>query len=470
MDACLTTLPKTIADAGRRFRDRTLSIERLTCYYLDGVAALQPTLNAFITVTGDLARKAASILDDELKNGRDRGPLHGIPVVVKDDIDVANYPTTFGSALYRNRVPTADASVITRLKAAGAVILGKTNMNELAAGGKGGYNPHYGNTRNPWSLAHEPGGSSSGSAAAVAAQLCLCGIGTDSGGSVRGPADRCGVVGIRPTLGRVSKAGVFRRCRSFESVGAMARSVADAAILLSAIAGHDAADPSSLDIPDEDFSRELDLGVRGLRLAIVKNYSFKNVDGEIVSAVERALETFVSSGAVVEEINAPMFVEVLDPVLLADIIFYEFRESIGESYDRADRTLFGDIVHSDMKKAARITRQAYERALSKRKERAKVIGLLFERIDALVTPTSVRLPPTMDAPMDLSGDHRRFTIPVSYFGLPAISIPCGFSRSGLPIGMQITGNRLGESTILRIAAAFEQATPFHYDRPPIVWT
>ena len=187
--------PGTIAEAGARFRDGSLSVEALTRYFLEGISARQPQLNAFITVTDDLALETAAAWDTELKAGMDRGPLLGVPVVIKDDTDVAGYRVTVGSALYRENVSNDDANVVKRLKAAGAVILGKTNMNEFAAGGKGGYNPHFGDTRNPWSPDHEPGGSSSGTAAAVAAHLCLGGTGTDAGGSVRGPAARCGVVG-----------------------------------------------------------------------------------------------------------------------------------------------------------------------------------------------------------------------------------------------------------------------------------
>ena len=461
--------PSTIAQAGARFRDGSLSVEALTRHFLAGISAWQPQLNAFITVTDDLALETAAALDDEFHAGIDRGPMHGVPVVIKDDTDVAGYRATVGSALYRERVAADDARVVKRLKAAGAVILGKTNMNEFAAGGKGGYNPHFGDTRNPWSPDHEPGGSSSGTAAAVAARLCLGGTGTDAGGSVRGPAARCGIVGVRPTLGRVSNAGVYPRCRSFEAVGPIAPTVADAAVLLNVLAGHDPKDESSLDVPDGDFSLDLDRGVEGLRLGIINDFSLKDLDEEILDAMTGVIQTFVGLGAKVSYVDAPLFSETLDPVALASIIFHEFNDTLGAAYEKADRSLFGEIVHADMKKAAETTRESYEKAIIKRTKHAEEIHELFESIDALITPMFPRMHMAATEQPDLSGNHRRFTIPISYLGLPGVSVPCGFSGNGLPIGMQVVGNRLQEGLILRISAAYERATEFHTRRPPVMW-
>ncbi len=459
----------TIAEAGARLRDGSLGVEILTRHYLEGIKALQPKLNALITVTEDLALKSAVALDAELKAGMDRGPLHGIPVVIKDDTNVAGYPTTVGSALYKENIPDDDASVVKRLKAAGAVILGKTNMDEFAAGGKGGFNPHYGDTRNPWSLDHEPGGSSSGTSAAVAAHLCLGGTGTDAGGSVRGPAARCGIVGIRPTFGRVTKVGIYPRCRSFETVGPIARRVADVAALLNIMAGYDPDDPCSLDVPDEDYTRDLDKGVKGLRLGIINNFTFKDVDEEILDAMGDAVETFATLRADIRNIDAPVFSKALDPVALANIIFYEFNEALGAEYEKADKTLFGEIVPADMEKAVKTTKESYEKAITEKEERSKEIAELYEDVDALLTPPCARMHMAVTEPPDFSGNQRRFNVPLSYLGLPGVSVPCGFSENGLPIGMQIVGNRLQEGLILRIGAAFEQATDFHTRRPTVVW-
>lgn len=470
MSARIMKWPTTISEASAKFRDGSLGIETLTRHFLDGIKARQPMLNAFITVTENLALESAAALAAELKTGADRGPLHGIPVVIKDDTDVVGFPTTVGSALYRERIPHEDAAVVKRLKAAGAVILGKTNMNEFAAGGKGGFNPHFGDTHNPWSLDHEPGGSSSGTAVAVAALLCLGGTGTDAGGSVRGPAARCGVVGVRPTFGLVSTTGVYPRCRSFEAVGPIARTVADAAVLLNILTGYDPDDQDSLDVPDEDYTRDLGKGVRNLRLGVISDFSLKDLDEETLDGMMGAVDVFASLGAEIKDIDAPILSDTLDPAKLANIIFYEFGQVLRPAYEKTDTALFGEIVHADMKKAAKISRHSYEKVLAQRKAQSKEIGMQFEEIDALLTPTFPRMHMTVSQPPDLSGDHRRFSIPVSYFGLPSVSVPCGFSVNGLPIGMQIIGNRLQEGLILRIAATFESATDFQDRRPPAVWS
>ncbi|MEQ8194280.1 MAG: amidase [Rhodospirillales bacterium] len=459
--------PQTIREAGTHFRNGSLSGVELTSHFLGGIEALQPKLNAFITVTGDMALETAAERDAELKAGKDRGPLHGIPIVIKDDTNVAGYPATVGSAIYKDRVPDEDATVVKRLKDAGAVILGKTNMNEFAAGGRGGFNPHYGDSRNPWSLDHEPGGSSSGTGGAVAARLCLGGTGTDAGGSVRGPAARCGIVGIRPTFGRVSKIGIYPRCWSFEAIGPLARTVEDAALMLNAMAGYDPTDPISLNAPEEDYTRELGQGVKGLRLGILNGFSLEDLDPPILGAMKKAIDTFSSLGAEIEHLDVPVFSDILDAPALANIIFYEFNQALGADYHKAGKNLFGEIVHADMEKGAKTTKEAYERAIAEKAERSKRIGEVFNNVDAFLTPTFPRMHMALSDPPDLSGNHRRFNIPMSYFGLPSVSQNCGFSGNGLPIGLQIVGNKLQESTVLRIAAAFEGATDFHDRRPPL---
>ena len=470
MDHSKSAWPLTIAEAGKRFRRGSLDSEALTRHYLAGIAALEPQINAFIAVTEDLALETSAALDAELANGNDRGPLHGIPVVIKDDTNVAGYPATVGSAIYKDRIPQEDASVVKKLKAAGAVILGKTNMNEFAAGGKGGFNPHHGDTRNPWSLDHEPGGSSSGTGASVAAHLCLAGTGTDAGGSVRGPASRCGIVGIRPTFGRVSKVGIYPRCWSFEAIGPLARTVADASIMLNAMAGYDGADPISLNVASEDFTRDLDKDMKGVRLGIVNDFTLEDLDKDILIAMNGAIDTFADLGADIKHIDVPMFSEALDAARLANIIFYEFNQALGPDYRGADKSLFGEIVHADMEKGMKTTKEVYEKAIVEKEGRSKEIGKILKDIDGFLTPTFPRMHMARSDPPDLTGSHRRFNIPMSYFGLPSVSINCGFSEDTLPIGMQIVGNRLAECTVLHIASGFESATDFHHRRPPVVWS
>ena len=466
--------PTSIADAGAGLRSGAFSVETITRHFLAGIHRLQPELNALIAVTEDLALAAAARLDAELRSGVDRGVLHGIPIVIKDDTDVAGYPTTVGSALFgtrgAGRVPERDAAAVARLKAAGAVILGKANMNEFAAGGKGGFNPHFGNTRNPWSLLHEPGGSSSGTGAAVAARLCLGGTGTDAGGSVRGPASRCGVVGIRPTLGRVGCSGVFPRCRSFGTVGPIAGRVADAAALLTAMAGLDPDDPNSLDLAHEDFTREMHRGIDGLRLGFVDDYSFDGLDSEVAECLSNAVTVFERLGAKIAFVNAPLFGKSCDPARLAEIIFREFAEEIAEDYDRSEPSLFGEIVHRDMAKAREADPAFYDRLIADRQQHWRDTAGLFSDVDCLLTPVFPGMHAGIDDPPDLSGNHRRFTIPVSYLGLPGIALPCGLSSGGLPIGMQIVGNRYDESLIVRVAAAFEASSGLQGEGPPILWT
>ena len=469
MNESISDWPDTIADAAARLRDGTLTSAALTRHCLDGIEALQPQLNAFITITGDMAERTAAAMDEELKSGNDRGPLHGMSIVIKDDTNVAGYPATVGSAIYRDRIPEEDATVVKRLKDAGAVILGKTNMNEFAAGGRGGFNPHHGDTRNPWSLDHEPGGSSSGTGASVAAHLALAGTGTDAGGSVRGPAARCGIAGIRPTFGRVSKVGIYPRCWSFEAIGPLARTVHDAALMLNAMAGYDPADPISLNTPDEDFTRDLGQDIKGLKLGLIDNFSLEDLDAPILAAMQDAIETFKSLGAEIVDVDIPVFSNVLDAPSLANIIFYEFNQALREDYDKFGADMFGEIVQADMKNGLATTKESYDQAIAEKAEHSKDIGKAFETVDAYLTPSFARMHMALDDPPDLSGNHRRFNIPMSYFGLPSVSINAGFDGT-LPIGMQIVGDRLGEAKILRIAKAFEDATDFANRRPPVDWT
>lgn len=469
MNKSISEWPDTIAVAGAQFRGGTLTSAAFTRYCLDGIKALQPQLNAFITVTEDMALETAAAMDAELASGNDRGPLHGMPIVIKDDTSVAGYPATVGSAIYRDRIPEEDATVVKRLKEAGAVILGKTNMNEFAAGGRGGFNPHHGDTRNPWSLDHEPGGSSSGTGASVAAHLCMGGTGTDAGGSVRGPAARCGIAGIRPTFGRVSKVGIYPRCWSFEAIGPLARTVADATAMLNAMAGYDPTDKISLDVPDEDFAHDLGKDIKGMRLGLINNFSLEDLDVPILKSMQDAIETFKSLGAEVVDVDIPVFSKILDAPSLANIIFYEFNEALRADYDKAGADMFGEIVQADMAKGLKTTKESYDQAIAEKVEHCKDIGKAFTDIDAYITPSFARKHMALTDPPDLSGNHRRFNIPMSYFGLPSVSINAGFDGT-LPIGMQIVGDRLAESKILRIAQAFEKATNFANRRPLVDWS
>jgi len=463
-------LPATIAEAGRALRAGAYTSEALTRTYIQACVGLQPRLNAFITLTGDLALAQARKLDQELQAGKDRGPLHGIPIVHKDLFDTAGIPTTVGSEFFKSRVPTSDAEVVSRLARAGAVSLGKTNMNEFAAG-VSGTNAYFGDAHNPWDLRRSPGGSSSGTGAAIAAGLCLGGTGSDTGGSIRVPASWDGISGIRPTFGRVSLAGVYPRAYSLDCAGPLARSVADLAVLLQAMAGYDPAYSHSVKAEPEDFSRDLRLGVRGLKIGIIENYTYRDVDPDVAHAVEQAVRTLAGLGAQVVSVRIPLLAGPLEYSSLLDILLYEFNQILGDEYRaEPDKNLFGPIVRDNIAKGEKVSREFYRKALRERAQQQAQFRRVFRQVDALITPTMPTVAPVLTASGDTYDRGRQFNLPFSWAGVPSASIPCGFDAHGLPIGMQIVGDLMREALILRIAAAYERATDFHLRHPPIYAT
>jgi len=461
------TLPQTITEAARLLRTGQVSVTELTTAYLECAKQFDPILNPFITLTEDHALTTAAILDQELRHGGRRGPLHGIPLVYKDNFDTAGILTTMGSQVYSTRVAQDDAEAVRKLHAAGAVMLGKTNMNEFAAG-VAGFNQFYGHASNPWDLSRWPGGSSSGTGVAVAAGLCLGGLGTDTGVSIRGPASWLGLVGVRPSYGRVSVRGTFPRAYSFDTVGPLAPTVADAALLLTAIAGYDPQDPFAIPAPTEDFTAHLQRGIRGLRVGIVADFTFRNVDPEVAHAVQAALDTLAHLGAHMKTVHIPLLSGTIDFRYPLTILLYEFNQILGDTF-RAEpnKDVFGPVVQANLAQGEQITQASYDAALHRRPREIEEIRQVFRDVDAFITPThpSVAPPLTVNAEGDAS--VRQFTVPISYTGFPAISLPCGFSATGLPIGLHIVANDFQERVLFRIAAAFEQATDFHKERPPL---
>ena len=457
-------LPHSIDEAARALRDGTSSVEALTRAYLARIAALQPKINAFITVTEEHALVRARRLDAELRAGRDRGPLHGIPVVYKDNLDTAGVRTTVGSELLRERVPERDAAMVRRLGDAGMVMLGKANMSEFASGSSG-VNVFHGNVHNPWDLARAPGGSSSGNGAAVAADMCLTGIGTDAGGSIRQPASRCGIFGLRPTFGRVSLAGVWPRTRTLGVAGPMTRCVKDAALMLNALAGHDPDYAASLDLPAEDFTRDLDAGVRGLRLGVIEGYTFDGIDPEIEDVLRAAVDVLGNLGARIETVQIPQLTGALEySTLFSNVLLHEFHEILAERYRAADKRLFGPAVHADIERGAKVSRPTYEAILAERPRQSVAVKQVFGKVDALLAPVLPNTTPLQTAPPEVWALGRRFNLPFSFVGAPSVSVPCGFAL-GMPVGLQIVANDLQEALLLRIAAAFERATDYHLRRP-----
>jgi len=463
--------PPDITRAGKDLRQGIYSIVELTRHCLDGIKALQSKLNTMITVTSDQAMAEATRLDAELQQGIDRGPLHGIPYVNKDLFDVSGIRTTVGSPLFSNRIPVIDSEIVARLRRAGAVHLGQANMSEFAAVPTG-RNLTYGDVQNPWKLGHTPGTSSSGSAAAVASGICLAATGSDTGNSIRSPASYCGVVGLRPTFGRVSLVGAFPRAQSLDTAGPIARTVRDVALLLQCIAGHDQDYPQTLVAPVPDYSQSLECGVYGLHVALVANFSLSFADEPVAEAVHRTLECLSVQGVKILEIRIPLLEnhQLLSEALF-DILLYEFNNVLRARYsETVNKSLFDPAVREDLARGNCIKPETYHKALVSRAERKAAVLKCFGDVDVIVTPTTPSTAPAYGAPTAEWERQRRFLLPVSYLGLPAISVPCGISPEGLPIGIQLIGRPLSEPLLLRVGEAVERSSIFTAYRPIVFWS
>jgi aspartyl-tRNA(Asn)/glutamyl-tRNA(Gln) amidotransferase subunit A len=452
---------ETITELAPRLRRKEVSPLELTQACLDRIEKLNPTLNAFITVSSESALAEARAAEIEISGGEWRGPLHGIPIALKDLIDTAGIRTTAASALYQNRVPGEDAEVVERLRRAGAIILGKNNLHEFAYGGSSLVS-FFGDVPNPWNAAHIAGGSSGGSAAAVAAGLCYAAIGTDTAGSVREPAALCGCVGLKPTYGRVSARGVIPLSWSLDHVGPLAATVADAAVVLQAIAGYDVPDVCSANVPISDYVSGLRGGalleeMKTLRVGIPRAHFYDGLDDEVRAAVEQALAVIGTLVAETREIRIEIPTDRVVQNAEAYAVHAENASRTPELY--SPETLRRIRNGEDISAAEYIQRR---RELDQARRRAQEI---FAAVDLLVTPTT---PVPAPAIADLKKDPDalrpaelillRDTRPFNVWGLPAISVPCGFTKSGLAIGLQIAGPHWREDLVLRLAHAYEQAT------------
>lgn len=441
----------SISQAGACLRSGEFSSICLTEHLLERIATLNERLNAFITVTGELAREQARRADGELAAGLDRGPLHGIPLAVKDLFATRNVRTTCGSLLFENHIPDADAAAVERLRQSGSVLLGKTGMYELAAGTTGA-NPHFGVVENPWQAGVDPGGSSSGSASAVAAGLAFGALGTDTGCSIRHPAHCCGIVGFKPTFGLVSKAGVQPLVWSMDHVGPLARSTQDAAILLNAIKGHDPNDSYSA---KADLPSDTDLGpssLKGIRIGIIRRYFFE-CETEIKSAIEAAIDTMSDTGATIVEVDLPDLEQAFEAIIET---FLEASAHYEKEIEEQPEN-FSEAVLSKLR--GRLTKNAvdYARAQHFRQGFRSRLQALFSDIDVLVAPTSRRMPAALDAlPEGYELDVWKNTSIFNFTGHPSISIPCGLSADGLPIGLMMSGALHGDNRLLAIADGVEQ--------------
>jgi aspartyl-tRNA(Asn)/glutamyl-tRNA(Gln) amidotransferase subunit A len=454
---------ETIVELSPRLRRKEVSPVELTRACLDRIEKLNPVLNAFITVTAESALAEARAAEIEISRGQWRGPLHGIPVALKDLIDTAGTRTTAASGLYQHRVPAEDADVVLRLRQAGAVILGKNNLHEFAYGGSSLVS-FFGDIHNPWNVEHVAGGSSGGSAAAVAAGLCYAAIGTDTAGSIREPAALCGCVGIKPTYGRVSARGVIPLSWSLDHVGPLAATVGDAAAVLQVIAGYDPLDVGSADVAVSDYVSGLSEETKSVHIAVPRAYFFDDLDDEVRAAVEQAL---VVIRTLVAEIHELQIEVTTDRIVQAAESFAYHADHVAKTPELYQPETLRRIRSGENISAAEYIRR--RRELDQERRRARDF---FADVDLLVTPATPIPAPAID---DLKKDPEalrpaelkllRNTRPFNVWGLPAVSVPCGFTKSGLPIGLQIAGPHWREDLVLRLAHAYESATAWHKRRP-----
>jgi len=456
----------TIAEATRAFRARQLSPVELTRACLERIEALDPQLNAFVTVLPDRALAEAREAEARLAAGRPRGPLDGIPFALKDLYETAGIRTTAGSKILADYVPQRDAACVRRLGEAGVVLLGKLNMHEWAYGGTTAVS-HFGPCHNPWDLERIPGGSSGGSAAALAASLCLGSLGSDTGGSIRMPASLCGIVGLKPTYGRVSKQGVIPLSDSLDHAGPLARTVEDVALILQAIAGPDPDDPTTVDRPVPDYVASLKGDVRRLRVGMPNRDALSGVSEDVLQGIDEALRTLAGLGASVVEVAAPWLLEAV--VIWPNIAGPEAAHYHRQNLEHRPQDI-AEQVRNRLLAGRNLAAVEYLRGLDVQRRIKGEVAALFADIDLLVTPTTPFTATRIEdelAAVGREGRIHRFTAPFNITGQPAISVPCGFDPQGLPIGLQVIGRPWEEETVLRLAHAYEQATDWHRRRPPL---
>jgi len=454
-------LPRSLADLSSAFRERRLSPVEVVRALLERIEAADRDLCAFITVTGGRALEEAARAEEEISAGRYRGPLHGVPLGLKDLIYTEGIRTTMGSAFFEDYVPDYSATAALKLEEAGAILVGKTNTHEFAYGPTGDRS-YFGPTRNPHDTRRISGGSSGGSGAAVAANLVYATLGSDTAGSIRIPSALCGVVGMKATFGRVSKHGVFPLSWSLDHVGPLTRTVEDNALLLNTLAGHDPRDPYSVNEPAEDFTRDLEYGVRGSAIGVPRDFYFEHLEDEVGERVREAIEVFLASGAQVREVEVPNLPETLKAqryILAADA--YAIHEERLES----EPERFGDEVRVRLLEGERLKAHRYASAQQRKLEAKKELEGALADVDVLLAPTLPIAATLMDQREASIGGYdepvrsalTRLTGPVNLTGFPSLSVPCGFTPAGLPVGMQLVGRPFDEATLYRFGHAYERA-------------
>jgi aspartyl-tRNA(Asn)/glutamyl-tRNA(Gln) amidotransferase subunit A len=453
----------TLTEASAGIRSGRVTPTQLVEACLARIQVYNPKLNAFITVLAEQARAQARRLDAEQKAGKLRGPLHGIPIALKDNIDTAGIRTTAASAVFDDRVPKEDAVVAQKLKAAGAILIGKANLHEFAFGGTSATS-YFGPVRNPWALDRTTGGSSGGSAAAVVTDLCFAALGTDTGGSIRTPASYCGVVGLMPTYGLVSIRGIIPLTLSLDHCGPLTRSVEDAALMLNELAGYEKLDITSVEHAKEDYVKQMAQPIGGLRLGVPRAPFFDWLDPDIDKAVEDAIGVLSKLTKGTREVTLP---SVKDINLQAEPYAYH-EEYFSKNPGRYMLPTRRALQNGANAKAAEYVRSHWQLELLRR-----TIDDSFTDFDAVVLPTRRHTPRTVEAAIKREEDEKpknpelENTQAFDYYGIPAISVPCGFTSGGLPIGLMIAGPRFSEGRVLALARAYQQATDWHKRQPPI---
>ncbi|HET7852988.1 MAG TPA: Asp-tRNA(Asn)/Glu-tRNA(Gln) amidotransferase subunit GatA [Candidatus Methylomirabilis sp.] len=480
----------TIHELQELLRRREVTAKQVLMAFLKRIAQVEGKTQAYMTVTGLEGLRVASRLDRRRQAGEDVGPLAGIPLAIKDVICTQDVPTTCSSKILDGFIPPYDATVMRRLDRAGMVLLGKTNMDEFAMGSST-ENSGYKVTRNPWDLDRVPGGSSGGSAAAVTADLCAGALGSDTGGSIRQPAAFCGIVGLKPTYGRVSRYGLVAFASSLDQIGPMTKDVRDAAILLGVIAGHDACDSTSANVPVPDYTAHLGREVTGLRIGIPKEYFIEGTDPEVATAIHAAINLLESLGAKAESISLPhteyavatyylvATAEASSNLARYDAVKYGFRareaKDLLSMYMKSRQNGFGAevkrrIMLGTYALSAGYYDAYYLKALKVRTLIRKDFEDAFKRCEVILTPTAptpaFRLGEKTEDPLTMYLSDI-FTISANLAGIPGVCLPCGFTQAGLPIGVQLLGKPFDEATLLQVAFAYEQATEWHRRKPPL---
>ena len=458
-------------DLSRLIRDKQVSPVEVVDAHLERIEATEPVLNSFITLLPEHAREAARRAEAQIQAGNYLGPLHGIPVGLKDLFNTAGVRTTSGSRILDNFIPREDCTVAARFQQAGAILLGKLNMHQFAYGPTG-ENFDYGHMHNPWNVDMVTGGSSGGSGSAAAAGQCTITMGSDTGGSVRIPSALCGIVGLKPTYGLVSRAGLTPLSWCLDHPGPMVRTVEDAALTMNAIAGYDAKDQATSAREVPDFTAALGGSLEGLRVGVVKEYFEAALDSEVETAVRAAVAQLSELGATVTEVSFPMFADaqaISGTILMSEAAAYH-RELLAKDGDNLTPS-----IRLRLEAGLFVTAPDYLKAQQARARFNFEMAALFKEVDLLAGPTEpITAPPILatevtigDEVVGTTGALTQYTRPYNISGTPAISVPCGFSRAGMPIGLQLAGRAFDELTVLRAAHAYEQATKWGRRRPPV---